>query len=43
MPLTAKSKTKFAFDPAGIVLDFDAAKHTFTLQQGGGSYLFTRE
>ncbi|NVO83541.1 serine hydrolase domain-containing protein [Hymenobacter terrestris] len=43
LSLTAKSKTQFTFEPAGIVVDFDADRHTFTLQQGGKSYLFTRE
>ncbi|MBT2556333.1 beta-lactamase family protein [Hymenobacter sp. ISL-91] len=43
LPLTAKSKTQFTFEPAGIIMDFDADRHTFTLQQGGGRYLFTRE
>ena len=36
LPLTAKSKTQFTFDQAGIMMDFDAAQHTFTLRQGGG-------
>ncbi|WP_162549749.1 serine hydrolase [Hymenobacter nivis] len=33
----------FKFDPAGIRMEFDAAKPTFTLTQGGGTYLFTKE
>ncbi|QNH62624.1 serine hydrolase domain-containing protein [Hymenobacter sediminicola] len=42
-PLTARSKTQFVFDAAGIIMDFDAATHTFTLKQGGRKSLFTRE
>ncbi len=44
-PLTVVSKTKFKFEPAGIVLLFDEADSfkNFTLKQGGGSFDFTRE
>ncbi|RSK37305.1 serine hydrolase domain-containing protein [Hymenobacter metallilatus] len=43
LPLTAKTNTQFVYEGAGIIMDFDAARHTFTLRQGGGTYLFTRE
>jgi hypothetical protein len=43
LPLTPKSSTQFVYEAAGIIMDFDAAKHTFTLHQGAGNYLFTRE
>ena len=33
----------FKFDPAGIRMEFDAAKPTFTLQQGGRTTGFTKE
>ncbi len=33
----------FKFDQAGIRMEFDAAKPTFTLQQGGKEYSFTKE
>ena len=42
-PLTARSKTQFVFEAAGVQMDFDAAKHTFTLSQSGSKYLFTSE
>ncbi|AMR29167.1 hypothetical protein A0257_20095 [Hymenobacter psoromatis] len=33
----------FKFDPAGIRMEFDAATPTFTLRQGGGSFVLTKE
>ena len=33
----------FSFDQAGIRVEFDATKPTFTLQQGGGTFQFTKE
>jgi D-alanyl-D-alanine carboxypeptidase len=37
------SQGVFKFDPAGIVAEFDATKPTFTLKQGGGTFVFTKE
>jgi len=37
------SKDIFKFDPAGLRVEFDAAKPVFTLKQGGGSFTFTKE
>lgn len=37
------SQGVFKFDPAGIRIEFDAAKPAFTLKQGGGSHVFTKE
>lgn len=46
-PLTANSKTKFRFDAAGLVMEFDSLENGkyqhFTLNQAGGSYPFTRK
>lgn len=46
-PLTADSETKFRFDQAGVVMEFDSLEsgkyQHFTLNQGGGSLPFTRE
>jgi len=33
----------FKFDQAGIRVEFDAAQPTFTLLQGGGKFVFTKE
>ncbi len=43
LPLEAVGRGAFTFDPAGIRMEFDAAKPTFTLTQGGGTYVFTKE
>lgn len=43
LPLEAVGPGAFTFDPAGIHMEFDAAKPTFTLKQGGGTCLFTKE
>ena len=46
-PLTANSETKFRFDQAGLVMEFDSLQNGkyqhFTLNQGGGSFPFTRK
>jgi D-alanyl-D-alanine carboxypeptidase len=42
-PLTATAEDKFKFEPAGVVMEFDAAKRELTLKQGGGTFLFARE
>ena len=42
-PLEPVSAGVFRFEPAGIRVEFDAAKSTFILKQGGGSFLFTKE
>ncbi|MDB5285574.1 MAG: hypothetical protein JWR05_523 [Mucilaginibacter sp.] len=41
-PLEAKGGNKFSFAAAGITLQFEPAKKTFTLIQGGATYLFTK-
>lgn len=41
--LAAIGQDKFSFDPAGIVMEFEPAKNQFTLKQGGGTFLFTKE
>lgn len=42
-PLTPVSENTFSFDQAGIVIQFDAEKHTLELRQGGSTLLFTKE
>lgn len=42
-PLEATERDKFEFNQAGIIIEFDTAKREFTLRQGGGSYLFTKD
>lgn len=46
-PLTATNETTMRFEQAGLVMEFDSLKNDqyqqFTLKQGGGSYLFTRQ
>lgn len=46
-PLTPVSETEFTFDPAGITIVFKKTQSgkydEFTLKQGGGSFLYTRE
>ena len=42
-PLEATEKDKFKFDPAGVVMEFNPAKNEFTLKQGGGIFVFTKE
>lgn len=41
--LEAIGQDKFSFDPSGIVMEFEPAKNQFTLKQGGGTFLFTKE
>lgn len=48
LPLTPYSKYEFRFAPAGIVMQFapgdkSESADEFTLHQGGGTYLFTKE
>lgn len=42
-PLEPVKKGSFKFDQAGIVIDFNPDKNEFTLKQGGGTFLFTKE
>lgn len=42
-PLEATAKNKFRFEPAGVVLEFDAEKNQMILRQGGGQFLFTKD
>ena len=32
----------FSFDQAGLIMEFDPAKGTFILKQGGGEYLYKK-
>jgi len=41
-PLEAKGDNKFVYASAGATLQFEPAKKTFTLIQGGVNYLFTK-
>jgi hypothetical protein len=41
--MEAIGQDKFSFDTAGIVMEFEPAKSQFTLKQGGGTYLFTKD
>jgi D-alanyl-D-alanine carboxypeptidase len=42
-PLEATAQDKFKFDPAGIVMEFDAAKNQMVLKQRGQVAVFTKE
>jgi D-alanyl-D-alanine carboxypeptidase len=42
LPLEPKGDNKFVFAAAGITLLFDPGKNSFTLTQGGKSYLYTK-
>lgn len=42
-PLEAVTINSFKFEPAGIVLKFNADKKEMTLKQGGKEFLFTKE
>ncbi len=42
-PLTFLSGNKYGFEEGGIGLEFTADKTGFTLAQGGGSYVFTKD
>ena len=41
-PLEAKGGDKFVYAASGLTLQFDPAKNSFTLSQGGATYLFTK-
>lgn len=43
IPLEATAPDAFRFEPAGIVMRFNAAENSMTLQQGPGEYLFKKE
>jgi hypothetical protein len=42
-PLTAKGKGLFVFERAGIEMQFNSKGDGFTLKQGEGNYVFTKE
>ena len=42
-PLESTTVNSFKFDPAGIVLEFNAEKKEMLLKQGGKEYLFQKE
>lgn len=42
-PLEKISDTEFRFDLAGIVILFNPDLKSFTLQQGGGEFIFVKE
>jgi CubicO group peptidase (beta-lactamase class C family) len=42
LPLEAKGGDKFTYSFADVTLQFDTAKNSFSLIQGGASYLFTK-
>ncbi len=42
IPLTAKSATRFVFEPAGIEMIFEPKQNTLILNQGGGQFTFSR-
>jgi Zn-dependent M28 family amino/carboxypeptidase len=42
-PLEAVSQGVFKFDQANLRVEFEAGKPSFTLKQGGGSFVFTKE
>jgi hypothetical protein len=41
--LESSEKDVFRFDPAGVEIDFRTEKAEFTLKQGGGTYVFTKD
>jgi D-alanyl-D-alanine carboxypeptidase len=41
-PLEPKGGDKFIFAAAGVTLQFDPAKNSFTLNQGGSTIIFTK-
>ncbi|KXK36789.1 MAG: beta-lactamase family protein [Saprospiraceae bacterium] len=43
LPLEARGKDVFAFDRAGIILQFNPENKTVVLKQGGGIFTFTKE
>ena len=42
-PLESDGKDVFKYDRAGLIMEFRPEKNEFTLKQGGGEYLFTKE
>ena len=42
-PLEATASNMFKFDPAGVVIEFNAEKKELILKQGGKDYLFSKE
>ncbi|HZY35475.1 MAG TPA: serine hydrolase domain-containing protein [Mucilaginibacter sp.] len=42
-PLEAVAADKFVFSGAGVTILFNPAQNSFTLEQGGKSYVFTKE
>ena len=42
-PLEAADKNKFKFEAGGIEVEFNTEKSTMTLQQGGQTFVFTKE
>jgi CubicO group peptidase (beta-lactamase class C family) len=43
LPLEARDKDEFAFDRAGIILEFNTEKNMVVLKQGGGVFTFFKE
>jgi len=46
VPLEATAQDRFKIDngtPAGIVLEFDAAKNQMTIKRNGGQMVFTKD
>lgn len=43
IPMEAVAPDKFKFDPAGIMLEFNAAKNQMTLKQAGREFVLTKE
>jgi len=41
-PLEAKGSDKFTYTTVGVTIQFDPAKNSFSLTQGGHTYLFTK-
>ena len=42
-PLEATAKDRFKFEPAGVVLEFNAAEQTMVLKQNGGVFTFKKQ
>lgn len=42
-PMDALEDDRFSFETAGIVIQFNTKNHSFTLNQGGGKFLFVKE
>ena len=41
--LDYKGETKFSFEQVGAIFEFDPKSNQFTLKQGGGEFVFTKE